>query len=121
MTVDAARLWSDGELRVPGMLWRALQRFAVRVEPSLIAEWIRLMRGYADRQGRHLDEGQIAAATEIGPRSTSLHLTGSRRASSPTLPSTRTVDPESLPPHRWIKLTKESTFFRTDATRLVSS
>jgi HNH endonuclease len=47
---------------VPGELWRALQRFAVWVEPSLIAEWIRLMRGYADRQGRRLDEGWMAAA-----------------------------------------------------------
>ena len=49
-------------MRVPGDLWRALQRYAVWVEPSLIAEWIRLMRGYADRQGRRLDEGRIAAA-----------------------------------------------------------
>jgi SAM-dependent methyltransferase len=62
MTIDAARLWSYGEMRVPGELWRALQRFAVWVEPSLIAEWTRLMRGYADRQGRRLDEGQIAVA-----------------------------------------------------------
>lgn len=62
MTVDAARLWSYGEMRVPGDLWRALQRYAVWVEPSLTAEWIRLMRGYATRQGRHLDEGRMAAA-----------------------------------------------------------
>jgi hypothetical protein len=62
MTIDAARLWSYGEMRVPGELWRALQCFAVWIEPSLIAEWIRLMRGYADRQGRRLDEGRIAAA-----------------------------------------------------------
>ena len=62
ITLEAARLWSYGEMRVPGELWRALQRFAVWVEPSLIAEWIRLMRGYADRQGQRLDEGQVAAA-----------------------------------------------------------
>ena len=62
LTIDAARLWSYGEMRVPGELWRAMQRYAVWVEPSLIAEWIRLMRGYAARQGRRLDEGAVAAA-----------------------------------------------------------
>ena len=62
MTIDAARLWSYGEMRLPGDLWRALQRYAVWVEPSLTAEWARLMRGYADRQGRRLDEARIAAA-----------------------------------------------------------
>ena len=62
MTIDAARLWSYGEMRVPGDLWRALQRYAVWVEPSLTAEWARLIRGYADRQGRRLDEARIAAA-----------------------------------------------------------
>ena len=46
MTLDDARLWSYGEMRVPEELWRALQRFAVWVEPSLVAEWTRLMRTY---------------------------------------------------------------------------
>ena len=50
------------QIRVPGEVWRALQRYAVWVEPSLTAEWIRLMRAYADKQGRRLDEGRIAAA-----------------------------------------------------------
>ena len=62
MTINAAWLWSYGEIRVPGEVWRALQRYAVWVEPSLTAEWIRLMRAYADKQGRRLDEGRIAAA-----------------------------------------------------------
>jgi hypothetical protein len=62
MTLDDARLWSYGEMRVPEELWRALQRFAVSVEPSLMAEWTRLMRGYAARQDRDLDAGRIAAA-----------------------------------------------------------
>jgi len=39
-----------------------VQRFAVWIEPSLIAEWARLMRGYADHQSRRLDEGRIGAA-----------------------------------------------------------
>lgn len=62
MTLDAAHLWSYGEIRVPGDLWRALQRYAAWVEPSLIAEWMRLVRGYAHSQGRRLDEGRLAAA-----------------------------------------------------------
>jgi hypothetical protein len=62
MTLDDARLWSYGEMRVPEELWRALQRFAVWVEPSLIAEWTRLMHSYAARQDRALDSGRIAAA-----------------------------------------------------------
>jgi hypothetical protein len=47
---------------VPRELWRALQRFAAWVEPALIAEWQRLMRAYAERQGRVLDERQLGAA-----------------------------------------------------------
>ena len=39
-----------------------MRRFAAWVEPALIAEWIRLMRGYAAGQNRILDEGALAAA-----------------------------------------------------------
>lgn len=62
LVLEAATLASFGEIRVPRDLWRALQRFAVWVEPALVAEWARLMRGYAERQGRVLDEGRIGAA-----------------------------------------------------------
>jgi hypothetical protein len=34
----------------------------VWVEPALIAEWLRLMRGYAERHERKLDEGVLGAA-----------------------------------------------------------
>jgi hypothetical protein len=60
--VDADYLKSFGHLVVPKDLWRALGRFAVWIEPALIAEWLRLMRGYAARQGRILDEGTLGAA-----------------------------------------------------------
>ena len=62
LMLDADYLASFGTIRAPRELWRALQRFAVWVEPSLIAEWTRLMRGYAARQGRILEEGRICAA-----------------------------------------------------------
>ncbi len=62
MTLDAPHLNSFGWLLVPREVWRALQRFGAWVEPSVVAEWIRLMKGYASRQDRVLDEGRIAAA-----------------------------------------------------------
>ena len=49
-------------MRVPRHLWQACQRFSCWVEPTLITEWIRLMRGYADRQDRQLDEGVLAVS-----------------------------------------------------------
>jgi hypothetical protein len=60
--LDADFLASFGTLEVPSELWRAVGRFAVWVEPALMAEWCRLMRVYAGRQGRTLDEGVLAAA-----------------------------------------------------------
>jgi SAM-dependent methyltransferase len=62
LVLDAPYLAAFGEMRVPRDLWRAMQRFAAWVEPALMAEWARLMRGYAERQGRVLDEGRIGAA-----------------------------------------------------------
>ena len=63
VVLDAAFLAGFGEIEVPRELWRALGRFAAWVEPALVAEWLRLMRGYAARQGGVLDEGALGAAT----------------------------------------------------------
>jgi len=49
-------------LLVPVTIWRALSRFDVWIEPAIVAEWIRLMHGYALRQGRKLNEATIAQA-----------------------------------------------------------
>jgi hypothetical protein len=62
IVLDAAYLAGFGTIVVPSDLWRALGRFAAWVEPALIAEWLRLMRGYATRQGRVLDEGVMGVA-----------------------------------------------------------
>ena len=62
IVLDANFLAGFGTLEVPGELWRAVGRFAVWIEPALVAEWCRLMRVYAARQGRTLDEGVLAAA-----------------------------------------------------------
>ncbi len=61
-TLDAMTLWSWGVLRVPRHLWQALGRFSCWVEPALITEWLRLMRGYAAGQDRALEPGILAAA-----------------------------------------------------------
>lgn len=60
--LDAAYLWSFGEITVPLHLWRALVRFDAWIEPALIAEWVRVMEGYAEGQGRRLDPGVVARA-----------------------------------------------------------
>lgn len=62
VVLDAGFLAGFGEIQVPRELWRALGRFAAWVEPALVAEWLRLMRGYAARQGRTLDEGVLGVA-----------------------------------------------------------
>lgn len=60
--VDAGYLWDFGELRVPLHLWRAMVRHDVWIEPALVAEWVRLMEGYARSQGRDLDPALVARA-----------------------------------------------------------
>ena len=60
--LDQAYLFSFGELLVPRHLWKALQRFDVWIEPALVAEWSRLIRLYASRQGIEVDTAELAAA-----------------------------------------------------------
>jgi hypothetical protein len=62
LNLDLATMAAYGELLVPTHIWHALQRFDAWIEPALIAEWIRLMHGYALSQGRVLDEGVCARA-----------------------------------------------------------
>ena len=62
LVLDEPTLMSFGTLSVPLHLWTALQRFDAWIEPALIAEWIRLMKGYAERQGRVLGESAVAQA-----------------------------------------------------------
>lgn len=51
-----------GMMHVPMHLWTALQRYSVWIEPALVAEWIRLTKGYAARQNRKIDHALLAAA-----------------------------------------------------------
>jgi SAM-dependent methyltransferase len=54
LIIDAPFLWSFGELRVPLQIWQALGRYNVWIEPVLIAEWLRLMEGYAGAGAPHV-------------------------------------------------------------------
>jgi HNH endonuclease len=62
VVLDSAYLAAFGWMRVPSHLWRAMRRHAAWIEPTLIAEWMRLMRGYANGQGRRLAEEKLFAA-----------------------------------------------------------
>lgn len=57
LTPDILSSW--GYLSVPGPLWRTLLRLGYWIEPVLVAEWARLIRGYAGRMGRVLAPGEI--------------------------------------------------------------
>jgi SAM-dependent methyltransferase len=62
VVLDEAYLSSFGELVVPRHLWRALARFDAWIEPAIVSEWGRLMRRYAERQGRLLDPAVVGRA-----------------------------------------------------------
>ena len=59
LTPEVLSTW--GYLSVPGPLWRTLLRLGAWIEPVLVAEWARLIRGYAVRMGRTCAPGEIEA------------------------------------------------------------
>ena len=61
LILDAERLWSYGGLRVPGHLWRAMQRLGPWIEPVLLAEWGRLVQDYGEGQGQPVAPGTVEA------------------------------------------------------------
>jgi len=62
LLLDEAYLSSFGHMRLPQHLYTALQRFDAWIEPALLAEWARLIKGYALRQHRTIDENTLVAA-----------------------------------------------------------
>jgi SAM-dependent methyltransferase len=55
-------LWAYGTTRVPLAVWQALRRMSAWIEPMLVAEWVRLTVGYAERAGRALPAGEVMTA-----------------------------------------------------------
>ncbi len=54
-----------GTMHVPMHLWTALQRYSVWIEPALQAEWIRLTKRYAERQGRQYRRCSIVGSHDV--------------------------------------------------------
>lgn len=73
--IDRSYLESFGELQIPTNIWRALERFDAWIEPTLISEWVRLMNGYAESQGRRLDNVVINHAMAWSDPSRDVTLT----------------------------------------------
>ena len=59
LRLDGDYLWSFGKLFVPMHLWRAMQRYAVWIEPALVEEWVRLSLKYGKTQNRTIDESSL--------------------------------------------------------------
>lgn len=62
VTIDSDFLWEFGTTRVPLHLWVALRRLAVWIEPMLLAEWTRLIEGYAAKEQREVPLQDVAEA-----------------------------------------------------------
>lgn len=64
LVLDEAYFRSFGTLSVPLHLWRAMQRYAVWIEPALTEEWLGLSLKYAARQDRKLDQASVRVAMQ---------------------------------------------------------
>ncbi len=62
LVLDLPYLASFGHMRIPSILWAAMQRFDAWIEPAIVGEWSRLMKSYAASQGRKFSESAIEAA-----------------------------------------------------------
>ena len=62
IALDGDTLAAFGTLAVPGHVWRAMQRLGAWIEPVLVAEWARQMRGYIERLGKTVAPGELEAA-----------------------------------------------------------
>lgn len=60
--LNAAFLETFGYLRVPRDVWRAFQRFGSWIEPSIVAEWIRIIERYCEVRRAPFDLGAATAA-----------------------------------------------------------
>jgi hypothetical protein len=62
LVLDLAYVSAFGDMLVPRHLWKALQRFDAWIEPALVSEWIRLIKFYASRQGRSVEDNVVPVA-----------------------------------------------------------
>jgi hypothetical protein len=57
-------LWAYGRTRVPLAIWQAFCRMSAWIEPMLLAEWVRLTQGYAERAGRVVTSDETLRALQ---------------------------------------------------------
>jgi SAM-dependent methyltransferase len=62
LALNADLFWTYGTIRAPLAVWHALRRMAAWIEPMLLAEWVRLSRGYAERAGMPLAGDAVLGA-----------------------------------------------------------
>jgi SAM-dependent methyltransferase len=62
LEIDADYLEAFGWMLVPAHLWRAMRQFSAWIEPTLTAEWSRLMHDYAEKQGSGLNPSSTTRA-----------------------------------------------------------
>jgi SAM-dependent methyltransferase len=59
LLLDAPTLRGLGQVRVPVHLWTTLRRLAAWIEPMLVAEWVRLVQRYGERQDRVIEGDHV--------------------------------------------------------------
>ena len=64
LVLDQEFFWQFGFTQVPLNIWNVLRRMAAWIEPMLIAEWVRLTRGYATKLGKPVTTDEILHALE---------------------------------------------------------
>lgn len=64
ITLDEDYLYSFGEVRIAEDLWQAFRKHSVWVEPVVISEWSEMIREYAGRKNKSIDEARLRSAMD---------------------------------------------------------
>ena len=62
VTLNEEYLYSFGEVRIAENLWQALRKHSVWVEPVVVSEWSEMIREYAGKKNKLVDEAQLRSA-----------------------------------------------------------
>ena len=62
VTLNEEYLYSFGEVRIAENLWQALRKHSVWVEPVVVSEWSEMIREYAGKKNKLVDEVRLRSA-----------------------------------------------------------
>ena len=62
VTLNEEYLYSFGEVRIAENLWQALRKHSVWVEPVVVSEWSEMIREYAGKKNKLVDEARLRSA-----------------------------------------------------------